>query len=65
VFHETIDLVDRIYLTVLHRTVQGDACFPEIPSYFKEVERKEVEDVMPYALVLYERTDERAAVPNR
>jgi len=65
VFHETIDLVDRIYLTVLHRDVQGDACFPEIPLYFKEVERKEVEDVMPYARVLYERTGERAAVPNR
>lgn len=55
VFHETITLVDRIYLTVIHRPVQGDACFPEIPAYFQEVERREVEDVMPYAIVLYQR----------
>jgi dihydrofolate reductase len=55
VFHETIALVDRIYLTLIHRAVQGDSCFPGIPSLFKEVERKEVEDVMPYAVVLYER----------
>jgi dihydrofolate reductase len=56
VFHETIALVDRIYLTVIHRAVQGDSCFPEIPSRFKEVERKAVDDVMPYEVVLYERT---------
>ena len=65
VFHETIDLVDRIYLTVLHRAVQGDACFPDIPPYFTEIDRKEVDDVMPYSVVRYERTGERAAVPAR
>ncbi len=65
VFHETIDLADRIYLTVLHRDVQGDACFPEIPSYFKEVEREEVDDVMSYAVILYERTSKRAEVFDR
>ncbi len=65
VFHETIDLVDRIYLTVLHRVVQGDACFPEIPTYFTELDRKEVDDVMPYSVVRYERTGERAAIHAR
>jgi dihydrofolate reductase len=59
VFHETIALVDRIYLTLIHRTVQGDSCFPEIPSFFKEVERREVEDLMPYTTVLYQRTDQQ------
>ena len=63
VFRETIALVDRIYLSEIHSTIQGDSCFPEIPSLFKEVERKEVEDVMPYAVVLYERAGARAAVP--
>jgi dihydrofolate reductase len=55
VFHETVSLADRIYLTVIHRIVQGDSCFPELPSYFTEVARREVEDVMPYSVVLYER----------
>jgi dihydrofolate reductase len=55
VFRETIANVDRIYLTVIHQHVEGDAYFPEIPENYAEVERQEVEDVMPYALVVYER----------
>ena len=56
VFRETIASVDRIYLTIIHRVIQGDSFFPEIPLYFKEVERTEVQDNMPYSLVLYKRT---------
>jgi dihydrofolate reductase len=63
VFHETIELVDRIYLTVIHRPVQGDSCFPGIPTYFKEVERREVADVMPYAVVVYQRIKKSTTVP--
>jgi len=55
IFRQTIALVDRIYLTVIHRLVEGDAFFPEIPSVFTEVGREEVLDVMPYALVRYEK----------
>jgi len=55
VFRETIAAVDRIYLTIIHRIIQGDSCFPEIPSFFKEVERIEVHGSMPYALALYQR----------
>ena len=62
VFRETISLADRIYLTIIHEEFVGDAFFPEVPAYFREVERTEVVDVMPYSLVLYERTGKRAAV---
>ncbi|HUI44682.1 MAG TPA: dihydrofolate reductase [Nitrospirota bacterium] len=55
IFRQTIALADRIYLTVIHRLVEGDAFFPEIPSVFTEVGREEVQDVMPYALVRYDR----------
>jgi dihydrofolate reductase len=55
VFRETIALVDRIYLTIIHQEVAGDSCFPQIPPHFKEIQRREVVDVMPYALVVYER----------
>ncbi len=65
IFRETIAIADRIYLTIIHRRVEGDAFFPEIPSLFVEVERKEMEDIMPYAQVLYQRTGERAAAPGR
>ncbi len=65
VFRETIAIVDRIYLTIIHRRVEGDACFPAIPENFVETERREVEDVMPYVLVRYERRKSRTPVPAR
>lgn len=58
VFRETIAHVDRIYLTVIHQTVEGDAVFPEIPSTFVEVERQEANDSMPHALLLYKRMNQ-------
>ncbi len=55
VFRETISLADRIYLTVVHIVVEGDTVFPEIPADFQEKERKELSDVISYAVVVYER----------
>jgi len=62
VFRETIAQVDKIYLTIIHREIEGDAFFPGIPSHFVELERTSVEDIMPYDLVLYQRSD-RSAEP--
>lgn len=59
VFSETISRVDRIYLSLLHAYIEGDAFFPEIPAFFEEVERKRVEDVIPYDVVLYARNDRK------
>jgi len=55
VFRETIAMADHLYLTIIHRPVSGDAFFPEIPASFSEVNRTEVVDVMPYAVVRYDR----------
>jgi dihydrofolate reductase len=55
VFQETVALADRIYLTIIHQPVEGDAFFPDIPPFFAERARTEIDDVMPYALVLFER----------
>jgi dihydrofolate reductase len=57
VFQETISLADRIYLTVVHAVVEGDTLFPDIPPNFTEVERKEVLDAIPCAVVLFVRKD--------
>lgn len=55
VFRETIAQVDKIYLTIIHREIEGDAFFPDIPSHFVELERTSVEDIMPYDVVLFQR----------
>lgn len=57
VFRETIAQVDKIYLTIIHREIKGDAFFPDIPSNFIERELKSVEDIMPYDYVLFQRSD--------
>jgi dihydrofolate reductase len=57
VFQKTISLADRIYLTIVHTVVEGDTMFPDIPADFKEVERKEVLDAIPYAVILFARKD--------
>ena len=36
VFHETIALAQRIYLSIIHASFEGDAFFPEIPNNFIE-----------------------------
>ncbi len=56
VFRETMALVDRIYLTIIHRPFDGDAFFPEIPPAFARVLRTESDEGMSHSLVLYERT---------
>jgi dihydrofolate reductase len=55
VFREAMPFADRIYLTIVEEEFDGDAFFPGIPDDFVEVERKSFEDVLPYAMVRYER----------
>ncbi|HTF99495.1 MAG TPA: dihydrofolate reductase [Nitrospirota bacterium] len=57
IFRETIHLADRMYLTLLHRPFEGDTFFPEIPAFFTEFEREEINNMIPYAYVLYQRKD--------
>lgn len=55
VFHETVSLAQRIYLTVVRRSYEGDTFFPEIPEYFDEIKREEIENTPSYRFVFYRR----------
>ena len=55
VFHETIALADRIYLSIIHRKYEGDVFFPAFPGEFVEAKREEVDNTPPYSFVIYER----------
>ncbi len=55
VFREAMPLADRVYLTIVEEEFDGDAFFPVIPEDFVEVGRKEFDDILPYAMVRYER----------
>ena len=55
-YHATIDVADRIYLTLIPREVHGDTFFPEFSeSDFEIIESGFFEGAEPYHFYIYER----------
>ena len=52
---EALPLAQRIYLSELHREVDGDTFFPEIPEHFLAIEEEQVGDVEPYRFSILQR----------
>ncbi len=56
IFRETIDLVDRIYLTRIHRDYDGDIFYPEFDeSKFTLVSRVDRTEPEPFSFLVYHR----------
>ena len=48
--------IDRIYLTVIHKDVEGDTYFPEFDTKaYKEIEHEDFSEPMPFSFVTLER----------
>jgi dihydrofolate reductase len=55
-YREALPLCQRIYLTIVHGSYQGDVRFPEIPDSFLELLREERPQLLPpLSFVVYER----------
>jgi dihydrofolate reductase len=59
-FAQTMDRLDRLYLTLIEREVPGDTFFPEVDlSTWKLIEQEyhpaSTPDALPYAFLTYER----------
>jgi dihydrofolate reductase len=58
VFREALPLCQRIYLTLVHGSFEGDVHFPEIPAVFHEVQREERPNLAPpLSFVVLEREE--------
>ncbi len=56
IFAEAMPLVDRIYLTLVHKTVEGDAFFPDYSEFTKVIEKEEHEhEGLKYTYLTLER----------
>ena len=60
IYRQTISICDRIYLTLIHHTFDGDAFFPELnKNEWKETERRKgiVDDknIYPHDFLTYDR----------
>ena len=55
-YHESLAMADKIYLTVLPKDIAGDTYFPEISEAEFEMTKSEMIDgVEPYNFYIYER----------
>ena len=56
IFDQSMDIVDLIYLTRIHKDFKGDALYPSLdPVKFVEVERRERTEPIPFTFLTYSR----------
>lgn len=56
IYAQSMDLVDVIYLTVIHRDFSGDTTYPAVPaSKFELVEKSDRSEPIPFSFLTYRR----------
>jgi dihydrofolate reductase len=56
IYRMALPKVDRIYLTLVHQEIEGDAFFPEIPSdQFKQVSSESRTEPLKYSFLVLDR----------
>ncbi len=56
IFTQTMDMVDRLYITRIHQDYEGDAFYPEIPkNKFEEVSRIDRTEPIPFSFLIFEK----------
>jgi len=54
IFKDSINIVDKIYLTRIHKEFPGDIVYPEVPlDKFKLVEQSDRKDPVPFSFLTY------------
>lgn len=57
IYQQALDLADSIYLTILHREVEGDILFPEFDQkQFQKISCERVEGPEPYTFTVFSRS---------
>lgn len=61
IYKQTLPIADRVYLTIIHKDFEGDAFYPQLPEgEFKEVERSERTEPIPFTFLTYDRVKYKA-----
>ena len=56
IYKQTLPLMDRLYITRIHREYEGDAFYPSIPeNQFKQTRREDRKEPVPFSFLIYER----------
>jgi dihydrofolate reductase len=56
IFKESIDMVDVIYLTRIHKDFEGDIRYPKVdPKKFQLIEQRDRTEPVPFSFLTYSR----------
>ncbi len=56
IYKQTLPLMDRLYITRIHKNYEGDAFYPKIPmGQFKEVSRIDRTEPIAFSFLIYEK----------
>ena len=56
IYKQSMDIVDIIYLTRIHKEFEGDAKYPNVDSeHFMEIERRERTEPVPFTFLTYKK----------
>lgn len=56
IFKESIDMVDIIYLTRIHKSFEGDIKYPKVdPNKFQLIEQRDRTEPVPFSFLTYSR----------
>lgn len=62
IYCEAMDIADKLYLTKVHHSYEGDTFFPEVGDEWKEISREDFERgekfEYPFSFIVYERKNE-------
>lgn len=56
IFKDSMNIVDTIYLTRIHKDFEGDVLYPKVDmDFFKEVDRKDRTEPVPFSFLTYKK----------
>lgn len=53
VFNEAFPITNKIYLTMIDKDFQGDVIYPELPSQFIQIEKKDITGEIPFSFTTW------------
>lgn len=55
-YKQSMSVVDRVYLTLIHKSIDGDTTYPEIPETFRKIsEERHNDSPIPYSFTTWEK----------
>lgn len=55
IYRQSMETINTLFLTRIHTQIEGDTLYPDVPSSFTEVERREFKGSPSFSIISYKR----------